>query len=147
MKQKIVKGYRHTTVKGYLSGERCVEEEGYYVMSKSLTIVVEEIEKRTGFKVVNYITEQRPLRKELGCEFYEWCILEREDEVENVEISHYYNKGEEEPYGEFHITADLEDSARIRNDKYNLFFDAGRYVVIDREDLVSDEEFLKLLEE
>jgi hypothetical protein len=137
---------KEKTVRGYLRNKEGVAVKGEYTMSKSLTIVVEEIEKRTGFKVVNYIIEHRPLCKEGRGEFYEWCLIERSDEAENIEISHYYNKGEE-PYGDFVITADLEDSARIRNDKYNLIFNAGRYVEIYREDLVSDEKFLKLLEE
>lgn len=139
MKEKIVNGY--------LRNEEGVSVKGEYAMSKSLTIVVEEIEKRTGFKVVNYIIEHRPFGEDGYYEFYEWCLIERADGVEDIEITHYYDKGEEEPYGDFYITADLEDNANIRNDKYNLTFDTGRYVVIHREDLVSDEKFFKLLEE
>ena len=137
MKEKIVNGY--------LRNKDGFSVKGKYAMSKSLTIVVEEIEKRTGFKVINYIIEHIPLCKDGDYEFYEWCLIERADGVENIEISHYYNKCEE-PYGDFFITADFEDNARIKNDKYNLSHNIGRYVIIHREDLVSDEKFFKLLE-
>lgn len=120
-------------IKGRFRNKEGVEVEGEYTMSKTLTIAAKTVEESLGLKVSRY-----EITQESSKEFYEWCLLDGESrlgEVEKVELINYCVI-EEELVGMTSMAMTFKDGVCMVNDSPQYY-----------QDIAFEEKFLKLLEE